>query len=186
MATVGQVKATLDDLYRTPGKAELIGGRIVHFMATGLRPNEVAGNIYTSLRDHARQTKRGKAFTDNLGYAIPMLPSGRESFSPDASYHEGPFPQDGMRFIEGAPKFAAEVRSTNDYTPSAELDMADKRADYFQAGTEVVWDVDTVAECIHAYRATDPEHPVTFVRGQMADAESAVPGWRVAVDWIFS
>jgi Uma2 family endonuclease len=63
--------------------------------------------------------------------------------------------------------------------------MAEKRADYFQAGTEVVWDVDTVAECIHVYRASDPEHPTTFRRGDVADAEPAVPGWRVAVDWIF-
>ena len=30
MATVQQMKATLDDLYRTPEKAELIGGRIVY------------------------------------------------------------------------------------------------------------------------------------------------------------
>jgi hypothetical protein len=33
-----QSRATLDDLYRTPGKAELIDGRIVHFMATGHKP----------------------------------------------------------------------------------------------------------------------------------------------------
>jgi Uma2 family endonuclease len=91
-----------------------------------------------------------------------------------------------MRFIEGPPTFGAEVRSEGDYTPSALLKMAEKRDDYFQAGTEVVWDVDPIAECIHVYRAADPEHPVTFRRGQTADAEPAVPGWRVAVDWIFS
>lgn len=64
--------------------------------------------------------------------------------------------------------------------------MADKRADYFLAGTELVWDVDTRAECIHVYRAADPDHCVTFHRGEIADAEPVVPGWRVPVDWIFS
>ena len=64
--------------------------------------------------------------------------------------------------------------------------MAEKRADYFQAGAEVVWDVDPIAECIHVYRASDPEHPVTLRRGDLADAGPAAPGWRVAVDWIFS
>jgi len=54
-----------------------------------------------------------------------------------------------MRFIDGGPTFAAEVRSESDYKPGADVDMAEKRADYFLAGTEVVWDVDTVAECIH-------------------------------------
>lgn len=185
MASVQQAKATLDDLYRTPEKAELIGGRIVKFMATGRKPNRVAYRIVRSLNDHAETIKLGEAYTDNIGFAIQMLPSGRESFSPDASYYRGPFPQNEMRFISGAPHFAAEVRSENDYTPAAELEMAEKRLDYFQAGTEVVWDVDTLAECIHAYRVSDPHHPVTFHRSDVADAEPAVPGWRVSVDWIF-
>jgi Uma2 family endonuclease len=186
MASVHQAKATLADLYRTRDKAELIGGRIVTFMPTGRKPARVGGRIYRSLDDHASSVKVGEAFPDNLGYAVPMLPSGRESFAPDASYHRGPFPKDSMRFINGAPHFAAEVRSECDYTPGADAQMAEKRSDYFLAGTEVVWDVDPVAECIHAYRASDPEHPVTFRRGDSADAEPAVPGWRVAVDWIFS
>ncbi len=186
MASVQHARATLDDLYRTPEKAELIGGRIVTYMATGRKPARVGGRIYRSLDDHAANIKVGEAFPDNLGYAVAILPSGRESFSPDASYHRGPFPKDPMRFITGAPHFAAEVRSESDYTPSAELEMAEKRADYFLAGTEVVWDVDPLAECIHVYRASDPEQPITFRRGDVADAEPAVPGWRVAVDWIFS
>ena len=64
--------------------------------------------------------------------------------------------------------------------------MADKRADYFAAGTLVVWDVDPLAECIHVYRCTDPANPTTYRQGESAEAEPAVPGWRVAVDWIFS
>ena len=51
-----------------------------------------------------------------------------------------------MRFIEGPPTFAVEVRSENDYGPAAEREMAAKRADYFEAGTLVVWDVDPDAE----------------------------------------
>ncbi len=186
MSQVSQARATLDDLCRTPGKAELIGGRIVHYMATGRTPSRVAGRIYRSLDDYATQTGKGEAHPDSLGYAIPELPSGRESFSPDSSYYDGPLPANLMRFIEGPPKFAAEVRSENDYTASAEADMADKRTDYFAAGTQVVWDVDPLAECIHVYRASDPTHPTTYHRGAIAEAEPAVPGWRVAVDWIFA
>jgi Uma2 family endonuclease len=186
MSAVHQARATLDDLYRTPEKAELIGGRIVRFMATGSKPGLVGFNIARSLHDHAKQIGRGKAYPDNVGFAIPELPSGRESFSPDASYYDGPMPANPMRFIEGPPTFAAEVRSENDYTPAAEVEMADKRADYFAAGTQVVWDVDPVAECIHVYKATDPSQRTTYRRGDTAEAEPAVPGWRVAVDWIFS
>jgi Uma2 family endonuclease len=63
--------------------------------------------------------------------------------------------------------------------------MADKRADYFAAGTEVVWDVDPRAEVVHVYRRSAPDQPMTYRRGEVAEAEPAVPGWRMAVDEIF-
>ncbi|MBI3410071.1 MAG: Uma2 family endonuclease [Planctomycetes bacterium] len=185
MSTVSQ-RATLDDLYRTEGKAELIGGRIVEYMATGIRPNEVAANIYVSLRAFVAKRKRGKAFTDNMGFAVPEMPSGRESFSPDASYYDGPLPSDLMRFVNGPPTFAAEVRSESDYTAAAESAIIAKREEYFAAGTTIVWDVDPIAATITAYKKTDPDHPAVFRRGQIADAEPAVPGWRIAVDEVFA
>ena len=40
-----------------------------------------------------------------------------------------------MKFFQGAPVFAVEVRSEGDYGPRAEREMAAKRADYFAAGT---------------------------------------------------
>jgi Uma2 family endonuclease len=186
LSGVIQSRATLDDLYRTPGKAELIGERIVHLMATRLKPNLVAGRIFRSLSDYSEQIGKGVALTDNMGFSVPELLSGRESFSPDAAYYSGPLPANPMRFIKGAPTFAAEVRSQGDYGDTAEAEMAEKRSDYFAAGTLVVWDVDPLVECIHVYRASNPSQPATYRRGQVAEAEPAVPGWRVAVDWIFS
>src|SRR5258708_4964227 len=108
MASAATVRATLDDLYREEGKAELIGGRIGRYMASGHLPGGVTGNIYVSLRTYQKSTKRGVAHADGVGYAVPELPSGRESFSPDDSYYFGPLPANPMRFIEGPPTFAAE------------------------------------------------------------------------------
>ena len=178
--------ATLDDLYRVEGKAELIAGRIVPLRPTGRRPNRVASRIFRSLDDHAEATGTGEAYTDNIGFAVPQLSSGRESFSPDASYFRGPFPANAMRFLEGPPTFAVEVRSEGDYGDAAEEKLAAKRSDYFEAGTSVVWDVDPVARQILKYRADAPDRPELFVSGQDANAEPAVPGWRMAVDRIFA
>src|SRR5205823_128129 len=100
----------------------------------------------------------------------PELPSGRESFSPDASYYGGLLPADLMRFVDGPPTFAAEVRSDNDYGASAEEEMATKRRDYFTAGTLVVWDVDILAETVKCYSITATETPIRFQRGQIAEA----------------
>jgi Uma2 family endonuclease len=186
MASSPTTRATLDDLYREEGKAELIGGRIVRFMASGDFPSVIALNIAVSLRLHTRASGQGAAYGDGAGYAIPELPSGRESFSPDASYYAGARPTNRMRFIEGPPTFAVEVRSENDYGPAAEAEMAAKRADYFAAGTAVVWDVDPLAETVAAYRADAPAQPVVYRRGDVAEAEPAVPGWRMPVDEVFA
>jgi len=179
--------ATLDDLYRVEGKAELVNGRIIHFVASGYEPSAVAFEIAIRLRAYEKQIGAGQAFPDGLGYAmIPPLSSGRESFQPDASYYTGPLPKNRMRFVEGAPIFAVEVRSEGDYGPAAEIEMAEKRADYFEAGTKVVWDVDPVAATIARYTDAAPEKPTVFSAGQTADAEPALPGWRLNVDEIFT
>jgi Uma2 family endonuclease len=185
MSATGTGRMTIDDLYRTEGKAELIGGRIVQPMPSGHLPVRIAGRIFRRLDDYAENRRVGCAYTDGIGYTVPELPSGRESFSPDTSYYTGPLPQNLMRFIEGAPDFAVEVRSENDYGPAAEQEMAEKRADYFAAGTRVVWDVDPVAATITRHRSDDPANPMIFRRGETADAEPALPGWRVNVDDVF-
>ncbi|MGE5754554.1 MAG: Uma2 family endonuclease [Planctomycetaceae bacterium] len=186
MSSGTRTAATLDDLYRDTGKAELIAGRIVHFLPTGHRPSRVAFRITRSLDDYAEATGRGEAYGGNIGFAVARLTSGRQSFSPDASYFLGPFPSDEMRFLEGPPTFAVEVRSEGDYGEAAEVEMACKRADYFEAGTTVVWDVDPVDDLVRRFRADSPDQPVVFAPGQEADAEPAVPGWRLAVDRIFA
>ncbi len=91
-----------------------------------------------------------------------------------------------MKFFSGAPVFAVEVRSENDYSNRAEQAMAQKRADYFAAGTIVVWDVDLLSENVmKVYRASDPENPIVYGRGELAEAEPAVPDWQMAVDDLF-
>jgi Uma2 family endonuclease len=177
-----KTRATIEDLYKVEGKAELVNGEIVHMAPTGSRPGRAGGDIYMSLRQYERHHGGGNAFPDNVGFTV-NLPH-RESFSPDVAWYTGP--ETGMRFCEGAPVFAVEIRSEYDYGSAAERAMQEKRADYFACGTLVVWDVDLQSEdVIKSYKASDPEHPVIFRRGEMADAEPAVPGWRLPVDELF-
>jgi Uma2 family endonuclease len=179
-------RATIKDLHRVEGQAELIGGRIVSYPPAAYGPGRIAGDIMISLYDYAKSTGRGIAGTATLGFVVPELSSGRESFCCDASYYDGPRPTNPMDFIPGPPTLAVEVRSEPDYGPAAETALAAKRADYFEAGTRVVWDVDPEARCVRAYRSDAADQPTTFTRGQTADAEPAVPGWRLAVDDLFA
>ncbi len=176
-----RTRATIDDLYQVPenGKAELVNGEIVLMAPTGGIPGRAGGEIYVSLRDYERRTKRGYAFPDSVGFVVDL--PNRGSFSPDAAFHPGPL--QGGRFLSGAPVFAAEVRSENDYGEKAEQEMAEKRADYFGAGTLVVWDVDVLRErVVRVYRADEPDRPTIYRSGEVAEAEPALPGRTVPVD----
>lgn len=175
-----KTEATIDDLYRVPenGKAELVNGELVLMSPTGGVPGRAAGRIYRSLDDYERLVGGGFAFPDNVGFIV-NLPN-RRSFSPDAAFYKGELR--GGLFLEGAPVFAVEVRSTDDYGPIAEARMAQKRADYFAAGTLVVWDVDVLRKkLVRVYCASKPESPTVYVAGETVQAEPAVPGWTMAV-----
>lgn len=175
--------ATLKDLARAPGKAELVDGEVRLMAPTGDAPDTAGDEIYFSLRKYVEQTSRGHAISDNKAFRV-NLPH-RQSFSPDAAYYTGS--RSGMDFYPAAPDFAVEVRSKTEYGPRTERKMAKKRADYFAAGTLVVWDVDLLNEpIVRKYVTADPTHPTFFRRGETADAEPAVPGWRMKVDELFS
>lgn len=180
MAT--RAEATVADLYRVPEdrKAELVNGGLVLMSPTGGVPGRAAGRIYRSLDDYEQAVGGGYAFPDNVGFLVDL--PDRHSFSPDAAFWIGKLPSGGQ-FLTGAPVFAAEVRSTNDYGPDGEQSLARKRADYFAAGTLVVWDVDVLRDReIRVYRASCPDQPDIFRRGERADAEPALPGWSLLVD----
>jgi Uma2 family endonuclease len=177
-----KARATIEDLYNAPGKAEIVNGELILMSPTGEAPNYAAGEVFVSLRLHSRRTGTGRAVTDNAGFKV-NLPN-RDSLSPDAAYYVGP--SRGMKFFERAPVFAVEVRSDSDYGPKAEQRIAEKRRDYFAAGTLCMWDVDLLSsDVIKSYITNDPDTPIVFRRGDIANAGDAVPGWSMAVDDLF-
>ena len=175
-------EATIEDLEKIDSKAEIVNGEIVFMPPTGDEPGYAGDEIFVSLREYAKRTGKGRAIGDNKAFKV-NLPN-RKSFSPDAAFFTGE--RAGMKFFSSAPVFAVEVRSEGDYGNRAERAMAQKRADYFAAGTLVVWDVDLLSEdVVKVYRAAEPENPKIYGRGEFAEAEPAVPEWRMAVDDLF-
>jgi Uma2 family endonuclease len=175
-----RTEATIEDLYKVEGKAELVNGEIVQMAPTGGLPCNAAFEIALSLRAYAK-AKGGHGVGEG-GTFIVNLPH-RKSFCPDASYYIG---QMTMKFFEGAPIFAVEVRSESDYGLKAERARLSKRADYFAAGTQVVWDVDLLSSnIVSKYHAEEPSKPEIFRRGELANAEPGVPGWSMLVDDLF-
>jgi Uma2 family endonuclease len=180
-----KAEATIEDLYHVyeDGKAEIVDGELVLMSPTGDLPGSAALEIAASLRAFARRTKLGRAYGDNVGFVV-SLPN-RKSFSPDAAFYIGQ--RTRGKFLEGAPIFAVEVRSEGDYGRRAEGAMSKKRADYFAAGTLVVWDVDVLVEgVVRCYRFDNPDNPTVFHRGEIADCEPALRGWSMPVEDLFA
>ena len=153
---ITQTRATIEDLYATPGKAELVNGELVRMSPAGGTPGYAGDEVFISLRDYVRLTRLGRAVGDNKAF-LTDLP-GRKSFSPDAALYTGR--PGGMRFFPDPPVFAA--------------------------GCCVVWDVDLLSDdVVRVYRATAPDAPTVYRRGEEAEAEPAVPGWKMPVDDLF-
>jgi Uma2 family endonuclease len=172
--------ATVEDLYDVEGKAEIINGQIVLMGGNGVIPSWVAMLISRSLVDYRGMHGGGRPLMEVI--CAVDLPH-RQSFQPDVCWYVGPMIG---KHAHGAPPLAIEIRNEGDYGLRAEREMKAKRADYFAAGTLVVWDVDVLREgVVRVYRADDPEHPTVYRRGEVAEAEPAVPGWRMPVDELF-
>ena len=177
-----KVEATIDDLLKVKQKAEIVNGEIILMSPTGSLPGYAGDAIFSSLFDYSKRQKYGRAIGDNKAFVVDL--PHRKSFSPDAAFYVGA--DGGMKFYQGAPLLAVEVRSERDYGPGAERRMAKKRSDYFAAGTLVVWDVDLLSEdVVRVHRSTDPEKATIYRRREIAEAEPAVPGWTMPVDDLF-
>jgi Uma2 family endonuclease len=180
IATDPTTERLIAELYKIDGKAEIVDGRVMLMSPTGRKPGRAGYRICRSLELMEKKLD-GFAYPDNVAFLCDL--PNRKSFSPDAAFSaEAP----DMKFGNIAPLFAAEVRSDEDYGPAAERKMAAKRADYFAAGTKVVWDVDLLSEdAVRVYRAESPEQPTIYRRGETAEAEPAVQGWKFEVNELF-
>lgn len=172
----------MEQLMKIDGKAEIVGGKIKSQMPTGKEPGLSALQIVVSLYMYAQRIGRGRAVGDNAIFRVDL--PNRKTFSPDAAYIDEE--RDGsMRGIQGAPLFAVEVRSENDYGLPAERAIEAKIAEYLAAGTRAVWDVDLLSENVVTLHQPQAE-PQIFRRGDVVNAGAALVDWTMNVGEIFA
>ena len=82
-----KVEATIEDLYKVEGKAELVNGEIILMSPTGGLQGYAGDKIYSSLLKYSDHRKLGCPVGDNKAFVV-NLPH-RRSFSPDAAFYLG-------------------------------------------------------------------------------------------------
>ena len=71
-------EATVEDLWRVEGKAELVNGELVLMSAAGSRHGYVALEIAASLREYAKRIGHGHALADSVGFVVNLPRRGSE------------------------------------------------------------------------------------------------------------
>lgn len=143
--TAAEYFATED--YATHDLIELINGEVVIRMPPNLQHQEIVGEIFAFLRNHARQ-HGGKA------YVAPTEVSLGETqvFEPDVIYlvPETRVERTPQRIV-GPPELVVEVLSPS----TAKRDRQDKYQVYEAAGVREYWIVDPVHATLEVWVLTD-------------------------------
>jgi Uma2 family endonuclease len=158
---------------------ELVDGFLVE-KPVGCQEGFVAATIIGILQVFVKPRKTGFVFAPDT--MMKILPS--VVYYPDVAFVKreqlphgvGPTPAPEIH-----PNLAVEVLSVS----NTAREMKEKRRNYFESGTEVVWIVDPVAKTVAVHFPSDPEKPCVFTDQDVLDGEPVLPGFSVPVATIF-
>jgi Uma2 family endonuclease len=183
MATLDRA-TSLEDLYALPAdgrRYELQGGLLVSEPLPSPLHGQVTATVIYELERFVRPRKLGVVLTADAGFILARDPDTLGG--PDAAFvsrERWERLPDTRRPIEGAPDLAVEVVSPGN-SPG---EMRAKVAEYLAAGARLVWVVDPEQRSVTTY--AELLSPRRLGDGDELDAEDVLPGFRVAVDALWS
>ena len=189
MAGEIQTAATLDDLRREEGESSSEGGSFASF-------RRVSGLGQIGWPDLHKPSmcmqcdRYGVALPDNVGYAVPELASGVSRFRRMSRCSQAPCRRTTWTSGKTSSLRRRGPEQVGTTVPRPRSEIAAKVPTDFEAGTlGRSWDCRSqrARGSSGPIRADGrPMQPSEFRSRQDADAEPAVPGWRLATDSIFA
>jgi Uma2 family endonuclease len=184
MALLKDHKETLmtgEELFRRPdlGPCELVNGRIVPLAPTGDEHGDVELELGTRLRLYGKESGRGRAVGGEVGIYIRRNPDTVRAADIAFISKERDIHPRTKGYFEVAPELVVEVLSPSD----SWSDITEKLADYFSAGVDRVWIVDSKLRSVFAYRSLTEVRQ--FREGEDLVDEELLPGFRVPVKDLF-
>ena len=174
---------TAEELFDSPDdgyRYELVRGELVRMNPTGGRHAAVAVRIARLLDEYVEAHDLGVCGTAEPGFVLQRAPDVVRA--PDVSFvAKARIPEAGIpaAYWPGPPDLAVEVVSPSDRL----ADVHGKIAEYFAAGTRLVWLVEPAARVVYAYRS---QHDVQVIGGggELTGGE-VLPGFRCPVRRLF-
>lgn len=174
---------TAEELFERPddgGRYELVEGALVPVTPAGARHGAITFRIAYLLAGHVEAHDLGVGGTAEPGFILRRNPDVVRA--PDVSFvARARIPATGVPtgYWPCAPDLAVEVVSPSDRLS----DVQTKLADYFSAGTRLVWVVEPETRTVYAYRSL---HDVQAIGGDgELDGGDVLPGFRCAVSRLF-
>lgn len=163
------------------GASELVNGEIVYMSPAGAVHHIIGGALFAQLWAYVEAHTLGDAFMDNVGYYLPIPGRTRDTVrAPDVSFvAAGRLTTIPRGFLRLAPDLAAEVLSPE----NTAADMDARMADYFAAGTRLLWVIDPDRRTVAVH---SPNAPARWLAAaDTLDGGDVVPGFVLPVAALF-
>ncbi len=174
---------TAEELFARPDdghRCELVAGDLVRMPPSGARHSAVAARITRLLDEHADAHDLGVCGAADPASVLRRNPDSVRA--PDVGFiarHRIPDTGVPTTYWPLAPDLAVEVISPSDRL----LDLHVKIADYFAAGTRLVWIVEPSTRTVHVYRSPR-DLEMIGEDGELTGGD-VFPGFRCSVRQVF-
>jgi Uma2 family endonuclease len=170
---------TGEELFRSPnlGPCELVDGRIVPLRPTGRIHGRSEDRLTSRLLNFVESHDKGEVLAGEIGIYIRRNPDTVRMADIVFISHSRMARCKAEGYLDVAPEIVVEVLSPNDRP-------GDKIQDYFSAGVDRVWVLDSRQRCIFVYRT--PSDIQELRTGDVLSDEDLLPGFRLAIGDLFS
>lgn len=183
MMTTSVQLLTADDLWNRPddgNRHELVRGEIRTMAPAGFEHGDIGMTIGVLLAGYLRGKSLGRVVGADTGFILSRDPDTVRA--PDCAFVSAERLQGRdlpKKFFPGAPDLAVEVISPSDKAEELE----EKTADYFQAGTKLVWIINPRLRTVTVRRPDDTA--VILRESDTITADDLIPGFACQIREIF-
>jgi Uma2 family endonuclease len=173
---------TIEELPDIPECYELVDGELIMMMSPGgWLHGHLVMKIGNVLGAYVEENGLGMAFGEQTGFILTRNPDTVRA--PDAAFvreERIPVERDPTEYFPGAPDLAVEVLSPSNRAPA----MKRKLAQYFAAGTQMVWVVDPKTRVIIVHARG--RQPALLHETDALDGEDVLPGFHYDIAKLFA